>query len=186
MCATKIRTTASNEGPTVKLASLEAIAEALNSGNVRYLIAGGLAVNAHGYIRATQDVDLVIALDAGNIVRAFETLATLGYRPLVPITAGQFADAELRGRWIREKGMKVLNFFSDRHRETNVDVFVSEPFEFEREFADALRGDLAPGVGVRFVSLPTLIAMKERAGRPRDLDDIQHLRWILEDGKTDE
>jgi len=92
----------------------------------------------------------------------------------------------MRSRWIREKGMKVLNFFSDRHRETNVDVFVSEPFEFEREYANALRGDLAPGMEARFVSLQTLIVMKQDAGRPRDLDDIQHLRWIAEDGKTDE
>jgi hypothetical protein len=26
-----------------------------------------------------------------------------------------------------------------------------------------------------------LIAMKEVAGRPRDVDDIQHLRWIMEE-----
>lgn len=68
----------------MKLASLEAIVRALNEGNVRYLIAGGLAVNAHGYVRFTQDVDLVIALDSANIVRAFEMLAKLGYRPAVP------------------------------------------------------------------------------------------------------
>ena len=170
----------------MKLASLEAIVAALNSGSIRYLVAGGLAVNAHGYIRYTQDVDLVIALDADNILRAFKMLATLGYRPLVPITAEQFANAELRRQWIRDKGMRVLNFFSDRHRETNVDVFVAEPFDFERETANALQGELAPGVSVRFVSLPTLIAMKEEANRPRDLDDIQHLRWILEDRKPDE
>lgn len=170
----------------MKLASLEAIASALSNANVRYLIAGGLAVNAHGYIRTTQDVDLVIALDPDNVLRAFNALATLGYRPLVPITAEQFADADLRRQWIREKGMRVLNFFSDRHRETNVDLFVTEPFDFERECANAMRGELAPGLSVQFVSLPTLIAMKEVANRPRDLDDLQHLRWILEDQKPDE
>jgi hypothetical protein len=79
-----------------------------------------------------------------------------------------------------------LNFFSDRHRETNVDLFVREPFDFEREYMNALQGDLALGLRVRFVSLPTLIAMKEQANRPRDLDDVQHLRWILEDRKPDE
>ena len=42
-------------------------------------------------------------------------------------------------------------------------------------------GELLAGLRVRFVSIPTLIDMKERANRPRDLDDIQHLRWILED-----
>ena len=165
----------------MRLASLEAIVAALNSESVRYLVAGGLAVNAHGYIRYTQDVDLVIALDPDNILRAFRTLAMLGYKPLVPITAGQFANAELRGQWIREKGMKVLNFFSDLHRETNIDVFVAEPFDFDREHANALQGELAPALRVRFVSLPALIAMKEPASRPQALDAIQQLRWILEE-----
>jgi predicted nucleotidyltransferase len=170
----------------VKLASLVAIVRSLNDGNVRYLIAGGLAVNAHGYLRFTHDVDLVIALDSENVVRAFEMLAKLGYKPAVPVTAEQFADSELRQQWIRDKGMKVLNFFSDQHRETNVDVFVTEPFDFQRESIDAIEGELSPGVNVRFVSLPALIAMKEAANRPRDMDDIQHLRWIQEEQKTDE
>lgn len=170
----------------MKLASLEAIVRSLNEGGVRYLIAGGLAVNAHGYIRSTQDVDLVVALDPANIVRAFERLAELGYKPLVPVTASQFADAGQRSGWIRDKGMRVLNFFSDRHRETNVDVFVTEPFDFQRESERALGGELSPGVDVRFVSLPTLIAMKEAAGRARDIDDLQHLRWIQKEGAADE
>ena len=170
----------------MKLASLEAIVRSLNEGNVRYLVAGGLAVNAHGYLRFTQDVDLVIALDSANIVRAFHMLAKLGYRPIVPVTAEQFADSELRQQWIRDKGMKVLNFFSDRHRETNVDMFVIEPFEFQHESENAMQGELSPGVDMRFVSLPTLIAMKEAANRPRDIDDVQHLRWIQEEKKSDE
>lgn len=169
----------------MKLASLEAIVRALNEGEVRYLVAGGMAVNAHGYIRYTQDVDLAVALEPANIVRAFERLATLGFKPAVPITAEQFADAGLRRQWIRDKGMRVLNFFSDRHRETNIDVFATVPFDFEREYAVAMQGELVPGLTVRFVSLPTLIAMKQEANRPRDLDDIQHLRWIMEEKKGD-
>lgn len=165
----------------MKLASIETIFRALNDAGVRYLVAGGLAVNAHGYLRLTNDVDLVVALDPENIVQAFKALATLGYKPLVPITAEQFADPALRRQWIDEKGMKVLNFFSDRHRETTVDMFVYEPFEFDTEYAAAMQGELLPGLYTRFVSIPALIRMKEAANRPRDLDDIQHLRWILED-----
>ena len=41
----------------MKLTSFEAIVRALNAANVRYLVAGGLAVNAHGYARFTNDVD---------------------------------------------------------------------------------------------------------------------------------
>ena len=80
----------------MKLASFEAIVRALNDGKVRYLIAGGLAVNAHGYLRFTKDVDFVLHLMPDNIQRAFAALGGLGYRPSVPITAEQFADAELR------------------------------------------------------------------------------------------
>ncbi len=170
----------------MKLESLEAIIRALNGGQVRYLVAGGVAVNAHGYIRLTQDVDLVIALDPANIGRAFRVLETLGFRPIVPITSEQFADAGRRQGWIRDKGMTVLNFFSDRHRETGVDLFVAAPFDFEREYVLAMEGELAPGLRVRFVSLPTLIAMKRQANRPRDLDDIEHLQSILGDGKRDD
>ena len=167
--------------PGVKLAAFEAIAAALRDAGVRYLVAGGIAVNAHGYVRLTYDVDLVIQLKPENIRPAFKALAGLGYRPIAPVTAEQFADAAQRARWIREKGMQVLNFHSDLHRPFTVDVFVSEPFDFDREYEAALQGELAPGLTVRFVSIPALIAMKQLANRPRDLDDIEHLRMILEE-----
>ena len=32
---------------------------------MRYLVAGGLAVNAHGYLRLTRDVDIVLQLGPG-------------------------------------------------------------------------------------------------------------------------
>jgi hypothetical protein len=164
----------------MKLAAFEAVASALHDARVRYLVAGGLAVNAHGYIRLTMDIDLVIALDAVNIRRAFQALDGIGYRPTVPIDADSFAQPEQRQRWQDEKGMRVLNFFSDAFPGTSVDVFVHEPFDFVREYEVALRGELLPGIVARFVSIPTLIRMKRVAGRPRDLDDIQHLEWLQE------
>ncbi len=170
----------------MKLASFEDIVRALNDAGVRYLVAGGLAVNAHGYLRFTSDVDLVLELVPDNVVPAFDALASLGYRPSVPVTKKQFADPIMRQHWIDEKGMRVLNFFSDHHRETSVDLFVGIPFDFEAEYRIALQGEVFPGLPTRFVSISTLIAMKEVAGRPRDQDDIQHLRWILDDEEHDE
>jgi hypothetical protein len=167
----------------MKLASFEALVAALEEAGVRYLVAGGLAVNAHGYLRFTHDVDLVIQLRPDNVVLAFRALAALGYRPRVPVTAEHFADESQRRQWISEKGMQVLNFHSDQHRETPLDVFVTEPFDFDGEYEASPKQELAPGLFVRFVSIPTLIAMKEVANRPHDADDIQHLRWIMEEGK---
>lgn len=165
----------------MKLASVEAIFRALNDAGVRYLVAGGLAVNAHGYLRFTKDADFVIQLVPDNIKRAFAALETLGYKPLVPITADQFADRSTREGWIRDKGMQVLQLWSDRHRETPIDIFVHEPFPFDEEFSNALVKPLYGSIEVRFVSIPTLIRMKEAAGREQDKIDIEHLRMRLED-----
>ena len=169
----------------MKLASVAAILEALNRENVRVLVVGGLAVNAHGYLRFTKDADLAVELVPANIERAFRALASIGYHPRVPVTAAQLADPAIRASGIREKDMKVLQFWSDAHRETPVDVFVIEPFDFPLEFAEAHTDVVEipgrPPVEARYVRLPTLIAMKEALGRAIDLDDVQHLRWIQEE-----
>lgn len=165
----------------MKLASFEAIVRTLNQAGVRYLVAGGLAVNAHGYLRFTKDADFVIQLQPDNIKRAFAALAALGYKPLVPVTAEQFADQSTREGWIRDKGMQVLQLWSEQHRETPIDLFVQEPFPFDQEYARALVKPLYGSIEVRFVSIPTLIRMKEAAGREQDRIDIAHLRMRLED-----
>ena len=46
--------------------SVEAIVSALNNAEAKYLIVGGLAVNAHGFVRLTRDVDIVLQLDPGS------------------------------------------------------------------------------------------------------------------------
>lgn len=170
----------------MELTSLIAIFRALREAGVRYLVAGGLAVNAHGYQRLTVDADLVIELQPDNLRAAFAAFDSLGYRPSVPVTAEGFADPEQRKRWIRDKGMRVLNLVSDRYRETPVDLFVSEPFDFETEWNRALIAEVSPDLEVGFVSLRTLVEMKRAAGRPVDLDDVEHLRWIEEEQGADE
>jgi hypothetical protein len=164
------------------LGSFDLLVRALEEAGVRYLVAGGLAVNAHGYLRFTRDIDLVLQLDPGNILSAFAALEKLSYRPLVPVSAGEFADAATRGRWIRDKGMTVLNFWSESHRDTPIDVFVTEPFPFDEEYAQALIKPLG-SIPVRFVSIASLILMKEVAGRQQDRIDIEYLRKLADVSK---
>jgi hypothetical protein len=164
----------------MNLNSTEAIFRALNKAAVRYLVAGGLAVNAHGYMRFTKDVDFVIQLVPDNIHRTFQALAQLGYRPNVPISESQFQDEALRKRWILEKGMQVLQLWSDLHIETPIDIFVEEPFPFDVEYDRALVKAMYGSIEVRFVSIPTLIRMKESANREQDRIDIEHLRTRLD------
>jgi hypothetical protein len=159
----------------MKSSSFEAIVRAMQDENIRYLVVGGLAVAAHGYLRYTNDVDLVVQLQSQNILKAMRALAKLGYSPRVPVRPEQFADKEVRESWIRDKNMVVMNFYSELHAETPVDVFVSEPFDFDREYDSALVQNLDPDLPVRFVSRETLIHLKRQVGRPQDLADVDQL-----------
>ncbi len=167
----------------MKLDSVGKIFQALNSAKVRYLVAGGLAVNAHGYLRFTKDVDFVLQLAPDNIQKAFAALGDLGYSPNIPVSSEQFADPEQRESWIRDKGMQVLQLWCDDHRETPIDIFVTEPFPFDDEYSRALVKPLYGDIEIRFVSIPTLIHMKQVAGREQDRIDIEQLR-ILQDEKN--
>lgn len=162
----------------MRLASIETIARALHASGVPFIVVGGLAVVAHGYGRQTQDLDLVVPLDAASAPRLFEALGSIGYAPRIPVTAAQLADEATRSRWIAERGMTVLAFHSEAHRETPIDVLVRESFDFTSEHAHARVAELSPGVTVRILRLPTLLRMKADAGRPQDLADVAELRRI--------
>ncbi|MGH7522905.1 MAG: nucleotidyl transferase AbiEii/AbiGii toxin family protein [Gemmatimonadales bacterium] len=160
----------------MKLNSVESVVRELNSAGVKFIVVGGLAVAAHGFGRFTADLDLVIHLEPDSIRRTFEALRALGYRPRVPITADAFADPERRARWVSEKQMSVLAFDSEQQPDTPVDVFVSDPFDFDEEYAQAIVHEIAGDVPLRVVRLAALLEMKRIAGRPQDLADIAELR----------
>ena len=166
-------------GRTLKLSTLKKIFSALEKAGVRYLVAGGVAVVVHGHPRMTMDLDLVVQLKNHNINTAFKALGGLGYKPSVPISPVDFADAVKRESWVKEKGMRVLNLFSDLYPETQLDIFVTEPFDFDREYEKALHAELEPGLIVRIISIPTLISMKKQAGRNLDHEDVRQLEQIL-------
>jgi hypothetical protein len=159
----------------MEVRSIEAIVHALNAAAVEYLVVGGLAVNAHGYVRATRDIDLVIGLEPGNARRGLEALLGIGYQMSIPASPASFADPQVREQWRREKQMIVLKLWSDKHRKTPVDVFVYEPLDFAAEFARAPRLEIAPDLSAPFVALDALLKMKRAAGRPQDLVDIAEL-----------
>ncbi len=158
--------------------SLATLFSELNDSGARYLVAGGLAVVAYGFVRLTMDVDLIIQLEAENLSKALRAMERLGYRPKVPVPITDFANPAHRQRWMKEKNMVVFQLVSDEHRTAPVDVFVSEPFAFDDVYARAPRREVEPGVEVAVVPLDELVAMKELANRPKDQIDVMYLRKI--------
>src|SRR5206468_12465068 len=118
----------------MKVDDIRTIFRALNDADVHYLIVGGLAVVAHGYVRFTQDIDLVIQLERENVLRAMNALTAIGYRPLIPVDAEQFADETLRQQWRDDNGMIVFQMLIAERESTSIDIYVTESFDFDEEF----------------------------------------------------
>lgn len=164
---------------------IEEVLNALNRARVRYLVVGGVAVVLHGHLRTTADLDLIIQLERENVLRAMGALRELQYRPRAPVPAEAFAEQELRDQWIREKGLAVFSLWSPAHPTLEVDVFVSEPFDFDAVYARAVWVPLER-TEATLIALEDLIALKRQVGRPRDQEDIAALESLREaDGGTE-
>src|ERR1700723_3256404 len=75
-----------NEGQISLLAALAAA-------NVEFAVGGCVAVNMHGYVRATNDLDIFIRPTEENARAAFQTLLSLGV-PLEGLVPGDLLDDE--------------------------------------------------------------------------------------------
>lgn len=169
----------------MRLQDAETIFRALNEANVRYLVVGGLAVIAHGYVRLTLDVDIVLDLEHENVMRAMQALEGIGYQPLVPVKATDFADVEKRKKWIDEKNMIVFQMRHSDPKSTRLDIFVKEPFPFAAEYERA-RWEKVHGVRVPVVCYDELLNLKRRSGRAQDLLDIEQLLAIGEEKENEQ
>ena len=163
---------------------IERVLEALNQAEVRYLVAGGVAVVLHGYLRTTADLDLVVQLEEDNVRRAIRALGSLGYRPRAPVLAADFADESIREAWICEKNLQGFSLWSDEIPRLEVDLFVREPFDFDSVYESTEEIRLETAI-VRVVPQRTLIEMKRLAGRPRDLEDIEALLALERPGGSE-
>jgi hypothetical protein len=157
---------------------------ALAKADVRFVVAGGVAVVLHGFPRFTADIDLVVDLERANILKAVGALQELGYHPRAPVAATDFAEEGTREAWIRDKGMKVFSLWSSRLPGTEVDIFAEDPFPFEAGYERAERVTVQ-GLSFRIVAVADLIAMKEAAGRDKDLLDLKVLRGLLARKKSE-
>jgi hypothetical protein len=167
------------------IGEIESILDALNRARVRYLVVGGVAVVLHGYLRTTADLDLIIQLDRDNVLRAIRTLQECKYRPRAPVSAEDFAEPLMRERWIQEKGLAVFTLWSPAHPTLEIDLFVSEPFDFDAVYARALRVPLEK-TEATVIAIEDLIALKRGVGRPRDLEDIAALESLTDKGEEGE
>ncbi|HEC99482.1 MAG TPA: hypothetical protein ENN18_03765 [Proteobacteria bacterium] len=149
----------------------------LNNKKIRYLVAGGVAVNLYGIERATGDIDIVVHLERHNLEKFVEVMKELGFKPKIPVKLEYLCSKEMRDKWVREKGMKVFSVYDPQNPYFLLDVFVEEPFDFDKVYEER-KNIRAGNVRIPLVPIKRLIEMKKKVGRPQDIADVYYLRKI--------
>ncbi len=150
---------------------------ALNNKKVRYLVAGGVAVNLYGIERATGDIDIVVHLERHNLEKFVEVMKELGFKPKIPVLLEDLSSKKMREKWVREKGMKVFSVYDPQNPYFLLDVFVAEPFDFDKVYEER-KIIKAGNIRIPLVPIKRLIEMKKKVGRPQDIADVYYLRKI--------
>ena len=152
----------------------EEIIRKFNNAGVKYAIVGGVAVNLHGHIRMTADLDIVLELEDNNLAKAITTLRESGFSCKIPVDPMGLADSNTRNDWIKNKNMKALNFYRDTEE---VDLVVDSPVKYEEAEKTIFAVN---GINYPVVSKEDLIKMKEVTNRHHDIDNIKKLKILID------
>lgn len=135
----------------------------LNEAGIRYVVVGGIAGIGHGVVRATQDVEVVVADDDDTAAALAPVLA--GWKATRPDGSPEPRDRPSRG-WPLQL----------RTRHGLVDILAADepPLDLAGLLARA-DSRTVDGTHAPLCALADLVAIKRRAGRPLDLDDLAKL-----------
>lgn len=156
---------------------IQTILRELVEGGVEFLLIGGVAVGYHGHVRATKDVDVVPAPDRENLERLAQVLERLQaeVEGADEFDKGELPDPldpsvlELGGNWIlvtRLGRLDVMQWIGD--------------WPLWEELSPRAIDDFVDDLPIKVVGYEDLVWLKELAGRPEDLADLQRLREARE------
>lgn len=137
--------------------------ERLRVHGVEFVVIGGFAIAAHGFVRANKDVDIVPARDLGNFSRLAAALRDVGAEALRDIKADELGPAPGRDALASGGNWLLLT------RLGRLDVVQDVPGL--RGYAQ-LRDRALEVDGILYAGYEELISMKSARGRPEDLIDI--------------
>jgi len=154
----------------------ERILDRLITRNVRFIVVGGFAAQAHGSPSLTRDLDICYARDRENIERLADVLTDLAaVRRDLPPDAPR--TPPLDARTIRAGGLFTLMTSAGP-----LDLLAApDPgLDYEQLVVRAVTGTI-DGREILVASLDDLIEMKRAAGRPKDRIELEILGALREE-----
>ena len=139
------------------------ILQSLSDEDVKFLLVGAYALAAHGYPRATMDIDIWVMPSPGNAEAVLRALRTFG-APLHELTIDDL--------------QKDDTIFQIGVAPRRIDIITgASGLQFEEAFARSLEIDVE-GLRINIPSLSDLIRNKKASGRTKDLADVEVLEAL--------
>jgi len=149
------------------LGDLLRLLRALHEHDVEYVLVGGAAINLHGIIRATEDVDLFVRPSEENVARLRGALESLWEdAEIAGITAADLSGRYPTIRYGPPQGDLVIDLLSRLGTAFDFDAIAWETVDVE-------------GIPVRLATPETLYRMKRGTLRDVDRADAEALRRLF-------
>lgn len=133
----------------------------LTENKAEYLIVGGYAVGIHGHPRYTGDLDIWLNPTQQNAALILKAVNDFGFSSF-NLTVDDFTKSE--------------NVIQLGYPPLRIDLLTDiDGVRFAEAYQNKLEVDME-GLLVNFIGYQDLIKNKQQTGRPRDMDDIDHLK----------
>ncbi|MDX8381899.1 MAG: nucleotidyl transferase AbiEii/AbiGii toxin family protein [Ghiorsea sp.] len=150
---------------------IQRLIKSLHTHEVNYALVGGYAVALHGAVRGTMDIDLVIQIDELSFSQVEKAMTKIGLQPRLPVTASDVF--HFREEYIKNRNMIAWSFVNPNNPTEMVDIIITENLSSLESVTKQ-----AFGLNIQVLSIKDLIAMKRKAGRPQDVEDVKVLEQL--------
>jgi predicted nucleotidyltransferase len=130
---------------------------------VKFMIVGGVAVALNGFVRTTEDVDILIEASAENVTRLLDELGNFGEGHARELSPADFSDSE--------GAVRIIEDFP-------LDVFTMMRGKRYVDLVGSTKTTRIDDVEVRYLNAQALIALKSDSQRDQDRIDVSALRSL--------
>lgn len=152
--------------PKAIISRFERLLAALARSDVDFCVVGGLAVVLNGYVRVTEDVDILVNPERRNLERMLGVLKQWGEGWARDLTPDDFP--------VQEGSVRIAE------QEFDLDIFVQMRGHSLESFRPVLRYFDAAGTRVPYLGPNGLILLKQDSWRDKDQRDTQAMREALQ------
>jgi acylphosphatase len=135
----------------------------LAGAEVKFIIVGGVAVALNGFVRTTEDVDILIESSAENVTRLLHELRNFGEGHARKLSSADFSESE--------GAIRIIEDFP-------LDVFTIMQGKRYTDLVGSTKTTQIEDVDVRYLDAEALITLKKDSQRDQDRIDVSALRSL--------